>query len=166
MALSRAPATDILIAKTAQVHDFDTGAACAAEHCITDAAQGLIDQAEGAGTLRMAAREVSPAAEDTPKAPLLDLEAVARRLRTLETTPRKSRTLNAIATREPTSFHQATIYYGLNARTRRRDAVRAPGRLYRNRVSAVLRRHWIRPRSYLKYVRRAFRLLTRHLHDA
>ena len=64
----------------------------------------------------MAARKVSPAAEDTPKAPLLDFEAVARRLRTLETTPNQrtiDATLKAIATREPTSFHQATIYYGL-----------------------------------------------------
>ena len=60
----------------------------------------------------MAARKVSPAAEDTPKAPLLDPEAIERRFRTLETTPHQ-RTLNAIATREPTSFHQATIYYGL-----------------------------------------------------
>jgi hypothetical protein len=61
----------------------------------------------------MAARKVGPA-EDTPeaKAPLLDLEAIERRFRTLETTPHQ-RTLKAIATREPTSFHQATIYYGL-----------------------------------------------------
>ena len=64
----------------------------------------------------MAARKVSPAAEDTPKAPLLDLEAIERRFRTLETTPNQrtiDATLKAIATREPTSFHQATIYYGL-----------------------------------------------------
>ena len=64
----------------------------------------------------MAARKVSPAAEDTPKAPLLDFEAVERRFRTLETTPNQrtiDATLKAIATREPTSFHQATIYYGL-----------------------------------------------------
>jgi hypothetical protein len=60
----------------------------------------------------MAARKVSPATEDTPKAPLLDPEAIEKRFRTLETTPHQ-RTLNAIATREPTSFHQATIYYGL-----------------------------------------------------
>ena len=60
----------------------------------------------------MAARKVSPAAEDTPKAPLLDLEAVERRVRTLETTP-AGPTLHHLATREPTSFHQATIYYGL-----------------------------------------------------
>ena len=62
----------------------------------------------------MAARKVSPA-EGTPEeatAPLLDLEAIERRFRTLETTPHQ-RTLKAIATREPTSFHQATIYYGL-----------------------------------------------------
>ena len=61
---------------------------------------------------------MSPAAEDTPeaKAPLLDLEAVERRVRRLETTPDQKTidaTLSAIATREPTSFHQATIYYGL-----------------------------------------------------
>ena len=55
---------------------------------------------------------MSPTDEDTPKAPLLDPEAIERRFRTLETTPHQ-RTLNAIATREPTSFHQATIYYGL-----------------------------------------------------
>ncbi len=62
--------------------------------------------------------KVSPADEDTPeaKAPLLDLEAVERRVRTLETTPDQKTidaTLSAIATREPTSFHQATIYFGL-----------------------------------------------------
>jgi hypothetical protein len=62
--------------------------------------------------------KVSPAAEDTPeaKAPLLDLEAIERRVRTLETTPAQQTidaTLNVIATREPTSFHQATIYFGL-----------------------------------------------------
>ena len=68
--------------------------------------------------LGMAARRVSPGettdveADDTKAAPLLDLEAIERRFRTLETTPHQ-RTLNAIATREPTSFHQATIYYGL-----------------------------------------------------
>ena len=61
---------------------------------------------------------MSPADEDTPeaKAPLLDLEAVERRVRTLETTPDQKTidaTLSAIATREPTSFHQATIYFGL-----------------------------------------------------
>ena len=62
--------------------------------------------------------KVSPADEDTPeaKAPLLDLEAVEQRVRTLETTPDQKTidaTLSAIATREPTSFHQATIYFGL-----------------------------------------------------
>ena len=62
--------------------------------------------------------KVSPAAEDTSeaKAPLLDLEAVERRVRRLETTPDQKTidaTLSAIATREPTSFHQATIYFGL-----------------------------------------------------
>ena len=61
--------------------------------------------------------KVSPAAEDTPeaKAPLLDLEAVERRVRTLETsqTTPDEPTLHHLATREPTSFHQTTIYYGL-----------------------------------------------------
>ena len=70
----------------------------------------------------MAARRVSPGetpdveADDTKAAPLLDFEAVERRFRKLETTPNQrtiDATLNAIATREPTSFHQATIYYGL-----------------------------------------------------
>ena len=67
----------------------------------------------------MAARKVLPAAEDTPeeaKAPLLDLEAVERRVHKLETIPDQKtieKTLNVIATREPTSFHQATIYFGL-----------------------------------------------------
>jgi len=67
----------------------------------------------------MAARKVRPAAEDTPeeaKAPLLDLEAVERRVHKLETIPDQKtieKTLNVIATREPTSFHQATIYFGL-----------------------------------------------------
>ena len=61
---------------------------------------------------------MSPAAEDTPeaKAPLLDFEAVERRFRKLETTPNQrtiDATLHHLATREPTSFHQATIYYGL-----------------------------------------------------
>ena len=58
--------------------------------------------------------KVSPAAEDTSeaKAPLLDLEAVERRVRTLETTADEP-TLHHLATREPTSFHQTTIYYGL-----------------------------------------------------
>ena len=61
--------------------------------------------------------KVSPADEDTPeaKAPLLDLEAVERRVRTLETDARTpdEPTLHHLATREPTSFHQTTIYYGL-----------------------------------------------------
>ena len=72
--------------------------------------------------LGMAARRVSPGetpdveADDTKAAPLLDFEAVERRFRRLETTPNQrtiDATLSAIATREPTSFHQATIYYGL-----------------------------------------------------
>ena len=55
-------------------------------------------------------------ADDTKAAPLLDFEAVERRFRALETTPNQSTidaTLHHLATREPTSFHQATIYYGL-----------------------------------------------------
>ena len=72
--------------------------------------------------LGMAARRVSPGetpdveADDTKAAPLLDFEAVERRFRRLETTPNQrtiDATLNVIATREPTSFHQATIYFGL-----------------------------------------------------
>ena len=72
--------------------------------------------------LGMAARRVSPGetpdveADDTKAAPLLDFEAVERRFRRLETAPHQrtiDATLKAIATREPTSFHQATIYYGL-----------------------------------------------------
>ena len=55
-------------------------------------------------------------ADDTKAAPLLDFEAVERRFRTLETTPNQrtiDATLHHLATREPISFHQATIYYGL-----------------------------------------------------
>ena len=59
----------------------------------------------------MAELKVSPAAEDTKaaEAPLLDHES---RIRTLETTA-SAPTLHRLATREPTSFHQATIYNGL-----------------------------------------------------
>ena len=59
----------------------------------------------------MAELKVSPAAEDTKaaEAPLLDHET---RIRTLETTA-SAPTLHRLATREPTSFHQATIYNGL-----------------------------------------------------
>ena len=60
----------------------------------------------------MAELKVSPAAEDTKAAaevPLLDHES---RIRTLETTA-SAPTLHQLATREPTSFHQATIYNGL-----------------------------------------------------
>ena len=60
----------------------------------------------------MAELKVSPAAEDTKAAaevPLLDHES---RIRTLETTA-SAPTLHRLATREPTSFHQATIYNGL-----------------------------------------------------
>ena len=59
----------------------------------------------------MAELKVSPAADDTKaaEAPLLDHES---RIRTLETTA-SAPTLHRLATREPTSFHQATIYNGL-----------------------------------------------------
>ena len=63
----------------------------------------------------MAARKVSPGdtpdveAEDANAAPLLDHES---RIRNLETTP-NAPTLHHLATREPHSFHQTTIYYGL-----------------------------------------------------
>ena len=63
----------------------------------------------------MAARKVSPGdttdveAEDAKAAPLLDHES---RIRNLETTP-NAPTLHHLATREPHSFHQTTIYYGL-----------------------------------------------------
>jgi hypothetical protein len=70
-----------------------------------------------------AGQKVSPSI-DLPgaEAPLLDLATVAQRVRTLETTPDRA-TLHALATREPTSFHQATIYNGLvrpNTTPRRR----------------------------------------------
>ena len=65
----------------------------------------------------MAARKVRPAEDgEAAKTPLLDLEAVERRVHKLETIPDQKtieKTLNVIATREPTSFHQATIYFGL-----------------------------------------------------
>ena len=69
----------------------------------------------------MAELKVSPAADDTKaaEAPLLDHES---RIRTLETTA-SAPTLHQLATREPTSFHQATIYNGLvrpNTTPRRR----------------------------------------------
>lgn len=54
-----------------------------------------------------AAQKVSPS-EEVAEAPLLDLATVAQRVRTLETTPDQA-TLHALAMREPTSFHQATI---------------------------------------------------------
>ena len=59
----------------------------------------------------MAELKVSPAAEGTKAAevPLLDHET---RIRTLETTA-SAPTLHQLATREPTSFHLATIYNGL-----------------------------------------------------
>ena len=70
-----------------------------------------------------AAQKVSPSIDLAgAEAPLLDLATVAQRVRTLETTPDRA-TLHALATREPTSFHQATIYNGLvrpNTTPRRR----------------------------------------------
>ena len=46
------------------------------------------------------------------EAPLLDLATLAERVKAIETTP-DAPTLHHLATREPTSFHQSTIYYGL-----------------------------------------------------
>ena len=46
------------------------------------------------------------------EAPLLDLATLAERVKVIETTP-DAPTLHHLATREPTSFHQATIYNGL-----------------------------------------------------
>ena len=66
----------------------------------------------------MAGHKVSPAPK-AAEAPLLDHET---RIRTLETTA-SAPTLHQLATREPTSFHQATIYNGLvrpNTTPRRR----------------------------------------------
>ena len=62
----------------------------------------------------MAEHKVSPAAEDTKEAeaPLLDLEAVERRVRRLETEPDQA-TLHELAKRDPNSLHQATVYYAL-----------------------------------------------------
>ena len=46
------------------------------------------------------------------EAPLLDLATLAERVKVIETTP-DAPTLHHLAVREPTSFHQATIYNGL-----------------------------------------------------
>jgi hypothetical protein len=58
-------------------------------------------------------QKVSPSI-DLPgaEAPLLDLATLAERVKAIETTP-DAPTLHHLATREPTSFHQSTIYYGL-----------------------------------------------------
>ena len=60
-----------------------------------------------------AGQKVSPLI-DLPgaEAPLLDLATLAERVKAIETTP-DAPTLHHLATREPTSFHQSTIYYGL-----------------------------------------------------
>ena len=60
-----------------------------------------------------AAQKVSPSIDLAgAEAPLLDLATLAERVKAIETTPDRA-TLHALATREPTSFHQATIYNGL-----------------------------------------------------
>ena len=60
-----------------------------------------------------AAQKVSPSIDLAgAEEPLLDLATLAERVKAIETTPDRA-TLHALATREPTSFHQATIYNGL-----------------------------------------------------
>ena len=60
-----------------------------------------------------AAQKVSPSIDLAgAEAPLLDLATLAERVEAIETTP-DAPTLHHLATREPTSFHQSTIYYGL-----------------------------------------------------
>ncbi len=60
-----------------------------------------------------AAQKVSPSIDLAgAEAPLLDLATLAERVKAIETTPDRA-TLHALATRDPTSFHQATIYTGL-----------------------------------------------------
>ena len=61
----------------------------------------------------MAAQKVSPSIDLAgAEAPLLDLATLAERVKVIETTP-DAPTLHHLAVREPTSFHQATIYNGL-----------------------------------------------------
>ena len=61
----------------------------------------------------MAAQKVSPSIDLAgAEAPLLDLATLAERVKAIETTP-DAPTLHHLATREPMSFHQSTIYYGL-----------------------------------------------------
>ena len=57
----------------------------------------------------MAARKVSPAAEGIKDVEADDTKAEAAPLGTMPHAP----TLHHLATREPHSFHQTTIYYGL-----------------------------------------------------
>ena len=60
-----------------------------------------------------AGQKVSPSIDLAgAEAPLLDLATLAERVKAIETTP-DAPTLHHLATREPTSFHQSTIYYGL-----------------------------------------------------
>ena len=60
-----------------------------------------------------AGQKVSPSIDLAgAEAPLLDLATLAERVKAIETTPDRA-TLHALATREPTSFHQTTIYNGL-----------------------------------------------------
>ena len=60
-----------------------------------------------------AAQKVSPSIDLAgAEAPLLDLATLAERVKAIETTP-DAPTLHHLAVREPTSFHQSTIYYGL-----------------------------------------------------
>ena len=61
----------------------------------------------------MATQKVSPSIDLAgAEAPLLDLATLAERVKVIETTP-DAPTLHHLAVREPTSFHQSTIYYGL-----------------------------------------------------
>ena len=60
-----------------------------------------------------AGQKVSPSIDLAgAEAPLLDLATLAERVKVIETTP-DAPTLHHLAVREPTSFHQSTIYYGL-----------------------------------------------------
>ena len=64
-----------------------------------------------------AGQKVSPSIDLAgAEAPLLDLATLAERVKAIETTP-DAPTLHHLATREPTSFHQSTIYYGLGRQT-------------------------------------------------
>jgi hypothetical protein len=91
---------------------------CAGARRCTDAARRLAINSEGIApwAARLLQRsmasvqKVSPA--DDAEAPLLDLEAVERRVRRLETEPDQA-TLHELAKRDPNSLHQATVYYAL-----------------------------------------------------